>query len=63
MTAVADDPDNRFLAVEEVPRSPSDPAAGARLIFDRSPDFRSLSPQRQTNPVKLLLVEERVSPE
>ncbi len=29
ITAVADDPDNRFHEVEEVPRDPSDPSAGA----------------------------------
>jgi len=63
ITAVADDPDNRFHAVEEVPRDPSDPSAGARLIFDRSAYFGALSPAQQTNPVKLLLVEERVGPE
>jgi len=63
ITAVADDPDNRFHAVEEVPRSPSDPSAGARLIFDRSSEFAGLRPEQQASNVKLLLVEERVAPE
>jgi hypothetical protein len=63
ITAVADDPDHRFHAVEEVPRNPSDPSAGARLIFDQSREFPSLSGAKQAAPVKLLLVEERVAPE
>ena len=63
ITAVADDPDHRFHAVEEVARNPSDPLAGARLVFDQSSDFKTLSSSQQASPVKLLLVEERVGPE
>jgi hypothetical protein len=62
-TALAPDSAGRFSAAEEVPRDPTDAAAGARLVFDRSPSFRHLTEEAKNLPVKLLMVEERVTEE
>lgn len=54
-------PDARFADVGLVPRHPADAAAGARLVFHRSPGVeRPRPPAERPPPIKLLIVEEDV---
>lgn len=59
--AAAADP--RFTEAGELPADPTNPAAGARLVFERAPGHRALSAEQVKHPVKLLVVEETIAAE
>ena len=58
---MASAPDERFADVGLLPRAPGDSAAGARIVFQKSPGASVWLEQGQVKqPVKLLIVEEDV---